>query len=175
MKCPKCGDDKHSVVDSRSDGLSIRRRRECQSCLSRFSTFERIEYALPHVIKKGGQREEFLRRKVKAGIVRACEKRPVTLQAIDMIVEEIERKVLALCVKEISSQEIGELMLDALRKLDKIAYIRFVSVYREFSDVEEFEELLGSLSNKTVAKSNKSKESKGIIKKLNSDSAASIN
>ncbi|MCL4135945.1 UNVERIFIED_CONTAM: hypothetical protein GTU68_060063 [Idotea baltica] len=174
MKCPKCGDEKHSVIDSRSDGLSIRRRRECQSCSSRFSTFERIEYALPHIIKKGGQREEFLRKKIKAGIVRACEKRPVTLQSIDTIVEEIERKVLALCVKEISSQEIGELMLEALRKLDKIAYIRFVSVYREFSNVEEFEELLGSLSNKSILKSKDLSGSKDI-KKIVSDSIASVN
>lgn len=155
MKCPKCESDKHSVVDSRSDGSSIRRRRECQSCQTRFSTFERIEYALPLVIKKSGQREEFSSEKVKAGIVRACEKRPVTLKDIDAMIQQIESKLQAMCLKEISTQRIGELMLESLKSLDKIAYIRFASVYREFSNVEEFELLLRSLNDESEAKDSK--------------------
>lgn len=149
MKCPKCESDKHSVIDSRSDGSAIRRRRECQSCQSRFSTYERIEYALPQVVKKDGSREEFSSHKIRAGLVRACEKRPVSLSAIDNLVEWLERQVQSMCLKEISSQQIGELMLEALRQVDKIAYIRFASVYREFSDVSEFQEVLHSIADES--------------------------
>jgi transcriptional repressor NrdR len=147
MKCPKCESDKHAVVDSRSDGTAIRRRRECSNCQQRFSTYERIEYTLPQVVKKDGRREEFSSHKIRAGIVRACEKRPVTQVQIDELVDWLERQVQSLYLKEISSLEIGELMLEGLKQLDQIAYIRFSSVYREFSDVSEFEEVLKSLTS----------------------------
>lgn len=145
MLCPRCDSDKTSVTDSRSDGSAIRRRRECQNCDFRFTTYERIELSLPSVIKKDGRRESFARDKIKAGIRRACEKRPVSMESIDESVDSIERQVQELCVKEIDSQAIGDLVMDKLRGLDKIAYVRFASVYREFSDVNQFMETLKAL------------------------------
>lgn len=145
MKCPRCESEKLAVVDSRGDENSIRRRRECQVCTYRFTTFERVELALPMVIKKDDRREPFEREKIKAGFVRACEKRPVSIDAIDKAVETVERRISELCVKEIPSRQIGEFVMDALRGLDQIAYVRFASVYREFSDVSQFVDTLQSL------------------------------
>jgi transcriptional repressor NrdR len=145
MKCPRCESEKLAVVDSRGDENSIRRRRECQSCTYRFTTFERVELALPMVIKKDDRREPFASEKIKAGFIRACEKRPVSMDAIDKAVELVERRISELCVKEIPSRQIGEFVMDALRGLDKIAYVRFASVYREFSDVNQFVDTLQSL------------------------------
>ncbi len=146
MRCPKCDSDKLSVIDSRGDGNAIRRRRQCQGCDFRFNTYERVEYSLPLVIKKDGRREAFDRGKVRAGLIRACEKRPVSISEIDAMLERCERALQELCVKEVESGKIGELIMDALRKLDKIAYVRFASVYREFSDVSQFVDTLESLS-----------------------------
>jgi transcriptional repressor NrdR len=146
MKCVRCGSDKLSVVDSRADGEAIRRRRECQQCEFRFTTYERLELALPMVIKKDDRRQPFDRLKIRAGLLRACEKRPVSIEAIDATVDSIERKVAETLVKEIDSKIIGEMVVDALRDLDKIAYVRFASVYREFSDVKQFKETLKEIS-----------------------------
>jgi transcriptional repressor NrdR len=147
MFCPKCNSEKTSVTDSRSDGGAIRRRRECSDCGFRFTTYERVELALPVVIKKDGSRENFDREKIRGGLRRACEKRPVSIEAIDAAVEAIEKRVQELCQKEVDSRELGELVMDELRKMDKIAYVRFASVYREFSDVSQFVDTLKSLGS----------------------------
>lgn len=152
MFCPKCSSDKTSVTDSRSDGGAIRRRRECQECDYRFTTFERIEFSLPMVIKKDDRRENFDREKIRSGFVRSCEKRPVSMEVIDAAVESIERRINEMCVKEIDSRMLGEAVMDELKKIDKIAYVRFASVYREFSDVSQFVDELQSLSKVQLAK-----------------------
>jgi transcriptional repressor NrdR len=149
MFCPKCSSEKTSVTDSRSDGGAIRRRRECSDCGFRFTTYERVELTLPVVIKKDGSRENFDREKIRKGLRRACEKRPVSIEAIDAAVEAIERRAVELCQKEVDSRELGELVMDELRKMDKIAYVRFASVYREFSDVSQFVDTLKSLGTTT--------------------------
>ena len=146
MFCPKCSSDKTSVTDSRSDGGAIRRRRECQVCDFRFTTYERVELTLPMVIKKDGRREVFDREKIRGGVRRSCEKRPVSTQTIDAAVEAIEKRVQEMCLKEIDSRLIGEAVMEELRGIDKIAYVRFASVYREFSAVEQFVDALQSLS-----------------------------
>lgn len=145
MRCTKCNSDNISVIDSRSDGETIRRRRECQSCGFRFTTYERIELSLPMVIKKDGRREPFNRDKIRTGLLRACMKRPLSMETIDGTVELIERRIAELCEKEIGSRDIGEFAMEALKDLDKVAYIRFASVYREFSDVSQFVEALKTL------------------------------
>ena len=146
MFCPKCSSDKTSVTDSRSDGGAIRRRRECQICDYRFTTYERIELSLPMIIKKDGRREPFDREKIRGGFRRSCEKRPVSTETIDAAVETVEKRMQELCLKEVDSRVLGEAVMDELRKLDKIAYVRFASVYREFSDVAQFVDALQSLS-----------------------------
>jgi transcriptional repressor NrdR len=146
MQCVRCGSDKLSVVDSRADGDAIRRRRECQQCGFRFTTYERPELALPMIIKKDDRRQPFDRNKIRAGLLRACEKRPVSMEAIDATVDAIERKVAETLVKELDSKIVGEMVVEALRDLDKIAYVRFASVYREFSDVKQFKETLKEIS-----------------------------
>ncbi len=145
MLCPKCSSGDTSVTDSRSDAGAIRRRRECNVCGVRFTTYERIEYALPVIVKKDGAREPFDREKIRNGLRRACEKRPVSMQSIDVAVERMEKKLHELFQKEVESQYIGELVMDELRNMDKIAYVRFASVYREFSDVSQFVDTLESL------------------------------
>lgn len=147
MLCPKCSSDKSSVTDSRSDGGAIRRRRECQECGYRYTTYERVELVLPAVIKKDGRREVFDRDKIRNGLRRSCEKRPVSTEAIDSAVETIERRLQEMCLKEVDSRIVGEAVIDELRKLDKIAYVRFASVYREFSDVSQFVDALESLGS----------------------------
>lgn len=138
MDCPRCSGEKLSVIDSRSDGSSIRRRRECQQCSFRFTTYERIELTLPMVIKKDGSREPYDREKVKSGIVRSCQKRPVNHEQIEDMVFAVERQVQDLFVKEVPSIQVGEFVMDVLRPVDQVAYVRFASVYREFSDVSQF-------------------------------------
>lgn len=160
MKCSRCNSEQLSVLDSRSDGDAIRRRRECQACGYRFNTFERIELALPMVVKKDGRRESFDRTKVRTGIVRACEKRPVSVETIDRTVEGIEFRIHDMGVKEIASQRIGDLIIDTLKDIDKIAYVRFASVYREFSDVGQFVETLQSLIKRKAMAKRPSKKSK---------------
>jgi|688.fasta_scaffold274709_2 transcriptional repressor NrdR len=146
MFCPKCNSDRTSVTDSRSDGGAIRRRRECQACDYRFTTYERVEFSLPVLVKKDGRREPFDREKIRAGFRRACEKRPVSTETIDQAVEAIEKRMQEMCVKEVDSRLVGEAVMHELRNIDKIAYVRFASVYREFSDVEQFVDALQSLS-----------------------------
>lgn len=145
MLCTRCGSDKSSVIDSRGDGDAIRRRRECQQCGFRFTTFERVELSLPLVIKKDNRRQPFDRAKIRSGLIRACEKRPVSIEQIDETVESIEKRVSEMCVKEVDSTKIGELVMEALKGMDKIAYVRFASVYREFSDVNQFVDTLEDL------------------------------
>jgi len=148
MRCPRCGSDDLSVIDSRGEDISIRRRRECQACQFRFTTFERIELSLPMVVKKDGRREPFERNKIRGGLLRACEKTAVGMEDIERTVEAIESKIYEMSLKEIASREIGELVMEALKKLDKVAYVRFASVYREFKDVSQFVDTLQSLDDK---------------------------
>ena len=149
MRCPRCDNDGVRVVDSREgvDGRSVRRRRECEKCEFRFTTFERIEESLPMVVKKGGQRESFDRYKVLSGMKRACEKRPVSIIDLEEAVKEIETNLLESGEKEVSSEFIGEQVIDTLKRLDQVAYVRFASVYREFSDVREFVDTLKQLNS----------------------------
>lgn len=140
MKCPFCGHVEDKVVDSRlrREGDAIRRRRECLSCQRRFTTHERVEDILPMVIKKDSRREPFDRKKIMDGIVRACEKRSVSMDTIESIVDRIERKFQDRMEKEIRSQEIGEEVMKALHETDDVAYVRFASVYRSFKDLNDF-------------------------------------
>lgn len=148
MKCPHCHKNGSRVVDSRpaDDGHAIRRRRECENCGYRFTTFERIEAAPLLVVKKNGLREEFNREKIMRGVMRAAEKRPVPMDAIQNLVDQVESKVRAAGSNEVSSQLIGGYVMDLLAKVDDVAYIRFASVYREFKDmgafVNELQELM---------------------------------
>ena len=137
MKCPSCGALDSRVLDSRpvEDGASIRRRRECEACGKRFTTYEMIETAPITVVKKDGSRELFDRHKLATGILRACQKRPVD---VEQVVSEIETEIVNAMLGEIPSHQIGELAMRKLREIDEVAYVRFVSVYREFSDIETF-------------------------------------
>ncbi len=145
MRCGRCGSTDTSVLDSRSDGEAIRRRRVCDQCDFRFTTYERAELSLPVIVKKDGRREPFDRQKVRAGLVRACEKRPVSVETIEHSVDAIEVKLQELCVPEVPSRQIGDIVMEQLKSIDKIAYVRFASVYREFSDVSQFVDTLQSL------------------------------
>lgn len=147
MKCPICGHLESKVLDSRpsNEGASIRRRRECLACQKRFTTFETIEITSFMVVKKDKTRELFDRSKVKNGIVRACEKRPVTMEQIEMAVSEIEQTLLSTMKSEISSTEVGELVMEKLKELDEVAYVRFASVYRQFKDITTFRDELNKL------------------------------
>ena len=140
MKCPFCKVDDDRVVDSRasSDGFAIRRRRECGSCLRRYTTYERIEESPLRVVKKDDRREPFDRRKILAGLIKACEKRPVSLDALEAVTETIEGRVLETFEREVPSAYIGRLVMDELKKVDQVAYVRFASVYREFKTIQEF-------------------------------------
>jgi transcriptional repressor NrdR len=140
VKCPFCGHPKDKVVDSRESGSgdSIRRRRECIECGRRFTSYERIEEIPYLVIKKDGRREAFDRSKLTAGLHRACEKRPVSAKSLAELVDEIEQMVQDSPDREIEARAIGERVMDRLRELDKVAYVRFASVYRQFEDVQEF-------------------------------------
>ena len=140
MKCPSCGHLESKVLDSRpaNEGVCIRRRRECLNCQKRFTTFETIESVSFMVVKKDKTRELFDRNKVLNGIIRACEKRPVTMQQMESAVSDIEQTLQSSLNNEIPSAEIGELVMDKLKALDEVAYVRFASVYREFKDVNTF-------------------------------------
>ena len=149
MKCPFCGFEDTRVVDSRlgKEGNNIRRRRECIECLKRFTTYERVEEMLPLVIKKDGRREAFDRSKIIAGIRTACEKRPVSIATIEKVVDGLEATFQEAGEKELESSRIGEAVMEALRQLDEVAYVRFASVYRQFKDINEFmAELKGILA-----------------------------
>jgi transcriptional repressor NrdR len=140
MKCPFCKVDDDRVVDSRasSDGFAIRRRRECGACSRRYTTYERIEESPLRVVKKDDRREPFDRRKILAGLIKACEKRPVSLDTLERITETIEGRVLEAFDREVPSTTIGQLVMAELKKADQVAYVRFASVYREFKTVQEF-------------------------------------
>jgi transcriptional repressor NrdR len=140
MKCIYCGGLESKVIDSRStdDGASIRRRRECVTCGKRFTTYEHIETTPLLVVKRGGNRESFDPAKIKRGIIKACEKRPVPVQKIDNLVEEVQKQIYNTLEQEVTSQKIGELVMAGLKKIDDVAYIRFASVYRQFKDTETF-------------------------------------
>lgn len=140
MKCPFCAYIDTRVIDSRlgKEGNSIRRRRECGECERRFTTYERVEEMQPLVVKKDGRRQTFQRLKVLAGIQRACEKRPVSSEAIEKVIDRIEMSLLESGEREIESSRIGEAVMAALRDLDEVAYVRFASVYRQFKDINEF-------------------------------------
>ena len=150
MKCPVCGHLESKVLDSRpsSEGTSIRRRRECLACQKRFTTFETIEIMSFMVVKKDKTRELFDRSKVKKGIVRACEKRPVTILQIDEMVQDIEKVLYNSLDQEIRSSKIGELVMERLKLIDEVSYIRFASVYRKFADLTHFIEFIQEYDNK---------------------------
>ncbi len=147
MKCPFCGHIEDKVVDSREsrEGDAIRRRRECLACEKRFTTYERIDEVPYMVVKKDGRREKFDRQKVLTGLLKACEKRPVPMGKLSDLVNRVEAKVTDSPEREISTIEIGEFLMDSLRDLDKIAYVRFASVYRDFQDEEAFFDELKNL------------------------------
>ncbi len=154
MKCPFCQVLENKVIDSRlsKDGHVIRRRRECGDCERRFTTYERIEEILPMVVKKDGSREVFDRAKILSGIRKACEKRPVPVSAMEQIVEVLERELHESGEKEVPSSYIGERVMESLRKVDGVAYVRFASVYRSFRDVHEFmRELEDLIAERRVA------------------------
>lgn len=150
MICPFCSFDQTRVVDKREDtsGKAIRRRRECQKCSRRFTTFERVETLDLLIIKKDGRREPFDRIKLRSGIIKACEKRPVSAESIEKIIDEIEAELRKSGTNEISSKKIGNLVIQKLKELDKVAYIRFASVYRQFTDISDFEKELSKLSKR---------------------------
>lgn len=155
MKCMYCGCTESKVIDSRStdEDRAIRRRRECMQCGRRFTTYETIEMTPVLVVKNGGNRQTFDAGKVKNGIIKACEKRPVPMAKIDKLVEDIKKQVYNSLEQEISSKRIGEMVMDGLKKIDEVAYVRFASVYRQFSDLNTFmnelKEMLSKRSEQT--------------------------
>lgn len=140
MRCPKCGVNNDKVIDSRStnDDSCVRRRRECLHCSYRFTTVEEVVPEELHVVKRTGEREEYDRNKVRNGIVNACYKRPISAETIDRVVDDITRSLVQRCEPEISSSMVGEKVMDELKKLDQVAYVRFASVYRQFKDARDF-------------------------------------
>lgn len=151
MKCPFCGADETSVADTRinDDGDIVRRRRRCLKCDKRFTTYERAELRLPQVIKKNGSRVDFDREKLAASFWLALRKRPVSVEAVEAAIVRIEEKLLALGEREVASEKVGEMVMRELRKLDKVAYVRFASVYRNFEDVDEFSKVIREVSRET--------------------------
>lgn len=147
MKCPFCGSDNTRVIDSRpvDDNCSIRRRRLCDDCSKRFTTYEKVETIPLIVIKKGDTREQYDRSKIEAGIIRACHKRPVSADQISKVVDEVETTIFGMEEREINSDVIGELVMEKIKDIDAVAYVRFASVYRQFKDVNTFMEELQSM------------------------------
>lgn len=145
MKCPYCGNQDSKVTDSRTAEDGVRRRRECLRCGLRFTTYERVQSAALQVVKRDGRREDFNREKLGGGMKRACGKRPLPMGAVDRAVEEIETELQALGRAEVPSSLIGEMVMERLKKLDRVAYIRYASVYRDFADIDHFREEIESL------------------------------
>ncbi|MBZ4212216.1 MAG: transcriptional regulator NrdR [Rhodoferax sp.] len=147
MKCPFCSHSETQVMETRvaEDGDFIRRRRQCASCEKRFTTYERADVSFPAVVKKDGRRIEFERAKLVASMKLALRKRPVSIEQVDAAIERIEEKLLTLGVREVPSTRIGELVMRELKKLDKVAYVRFASVYRSFEDIDEFKTLVDAV------------------------------
>jgi len=160
MKCPSCSSLENKVVDSRltRDADAIRRRRECLSCGARFTTYEYVERTQVLVIKKDGRREPFRREKIEEGVLKACGKRPVSKQDVDALLDRVEAKVLAMGQSEVESRQIGELVIEELEQLDKIAYVRFASVYRQFRSVDEFVDEMKRIAGKAGPKDKISEE-----------------
>ena len=148
MKCPFCGHLETQVVETRmsEDGDSIRRRRQCGDCEKRYTTYERPDVSYPNVVKKDGRRTEFQRSKLMSSMALALRKRPVSTEQLDNAVERIEEKLMSLGAREVPSTRLGELVMRELKKLDKVAYIRFASVYRSFEDIDEFKSLVDEVS-----------------------------
>lgn len=149
MKCPRCGQEDDKVVDSRAvrDGRAVRRRRECTHCQERFTTYEAIETRPVLVVKRSGERTAYSRSKVIVGVTKACEKRPVSLEEIEIIVDRVEQKLAGAGRREVPSEVIGRFVLDELRPVDEVAYIRFASVYRSFQSLDEFFVLLQDMQD----------------------------
>jgi transcriptional repressor NrdR len=147
MKCPYCGELENKVVDSRlnKDYTITRRRRACDACGQRFTTYERLEVMLPMLIKKDGRREAWDRSKVVEGLQKACEKRPVSMEELDGFVDSLERRLQDLGEREVSSNQVGEWVMEGLSRIDEVAYVRFASVYRQFKDLNEFMDELKTL------------------------------
>ncbi len=147
MKCPYCNAQDTKVIDSRpaDDNSSIRRRRQCENCGKRFTTYEKLETMPLMVIKKDRSREAYDRSKIESGVIHSCHKRPVSTQQINAMIDEIETQIFTMEEKEVETSVIGELVMRSLKKLDEVAYVRFASVYREFKDVNTFMEELGKL------------------------------
>ncbi len=158
MLCPFCSADETRVVDSRlsEDGDSVRRRRECEVCTERFTTFERAELRLPAVIKSDGRREVFNEQKLRSGLSRALEKRPVDAEAVDKLIGGIRHKLIASGESELSSRQIGEWIMQGLKDLDPVAYVRFASVYRSFQDLNAFHEEVQRLRNEPTSETRRS-------------------
>jgi transcriptional repressor NrdR len=150
MKCPACHNNNSRVLDSRpvDEGKSIRRRRECEACSYRFTTFEKVEESPLIVVKKEGTREEFNREKLLRGLIKACEKRPVALKQLEDLVSEVEKELRSNGVSEVKSELVGEMVMDRLAKVDEVAYVRFASVYRQFKDINVFIDELKELIKK---------------------------
>jgi transcriptional repressor NrdR len=148
MKCPFCGADDTQVIDSRVNDLgdSIRRRRRCNACDKRFTTYETAELHMPQVVKQNGTREEFSREKLRLSFTRALHKRPVPTEYVDKAIDHIAQKVLSRGEREINSRDLGEEVMQELRRLDKVAYIRFASIYRSFQDVDDFRDAIRDLN-----------------------------
>ncbi|MDK2901527.1 MAG: transcriptional repressor NrdR [Thermosediminibacterales bacterium] len=144
MKCPYCGFNESRVIDSRptEEGTAVRRRRECLDCQQRFTTYEKIEEVPLIVIKKDGSREIFKREKILKGIIKACEKRPISLKTLEKVADDVEKELKNTMEREITSEQIGEMVMEYLKDIDEVAYVRFASVYREFKDVNTFMEEL---------------------------------
>ena len=153
MKCPFCANAESKATDTRASaqGDVIRRRRECEACARRFTTYERVEDVIPLVVKKDGRREAFDRQKLLGGLRRACEKRPVPLESLEAMVDGVERELVDSGEKEVPSRVLGEAVMRRLRAADTIAYVRFASVYREFRDIDEFRAELETLASDTRA------------------------
>lgn len=147
MKCPFCGHDDSKVIDSRptDEGTSIRRRRECLKCFKRFTTYETVERMPLMLVKRDGTRQPYDRQKLLGGLVKACEKRPVSLMQLEQIVDNVEQRVFSALESEVSSKTIGELVMEQLRSVDEVAYVRFASVYRQFKDINTFMDELNTL------------------------------
>jgi len=146
MKCPYCNSEETRVIDKRpSDDKTFRRRRECEKCNKRFTTYERIENVPLTIIKRDGRREDFDRNKIRLGIMKACEKRPISQEKIEKIVDEMENDLRNMDTTEIKSKIIGDMVIEKLKSLDEVAYIRFASVYKKFKDIESFERELKEL------------------------------
>lgn len=147
MNCPYCSFPDSKVIDSRptDEGISIRRRRECLKCLKRFTTYETIERLPLMLIKRDGTRQPYNREKLLSGVMKACEKRPVPQKALDLLVDKVEQKLFGILEPEVSSKIIGEMVMEDLKRIDEVAYVRFASVYRQFKDINTFMEELNTL------------------------------